>query len=809
MAEVMFSPKLGLVTGPPDHLTPQGGLRRAVGVWYKPADAEQLHALRGRIPLGSLPATSAILGIDFLQYESSDEMLIAAANGKLYESAASRSSLTWATAKDAQGSPADFTFTGTRLVTIHSGTNEWLVTGGATGERPLIRDVDGHWRRLGMRQPGDLTIAPILSGPTTIRPTSALEDVAGEDWDSPEKGYDSDDTTYASARVGEGQYAQITYSFSAGGTTLDNFLFATVGISSLPISDDGAPRGDGRESIVFVLEVEASTDAGASWVKIGTMPWGGGTQTFQASVSNGVTINNIKVRVTLTCSSGTADATGYVYDVRLVDGGGPTLVAAGDYNYLATVVYKRTLSNGVTIEVESAPTNVVKFTADGTTMYGAMLTFGQPYNGPTEGLPTANLFWRVYRSLGDGVYPNLGRIGEAPISSAVYSDGVTEYVTELGIPFPVVSVNNFAVPLNNTPPALRDVWLYRGALMGIPVDLPTHLQYALPAQPDSWPLPAHDISSLPTDRNDELEGGTTLNDMVFVWTKTQMIRVRDIPFITETSFDLNRLEMELFAADVGLAARQAYVMAPVSDLGDQGVWWVAASGIYFTNGYKTAERGLGIRKATLRLDWERTVDLDQLSSATLDYDPTMNVLWFTYVNPLGAREALTLHVDKTHWVPVDSITSVPKITGPHAEGFSRFRAGGELNGRLRQWSLGDAGDVWAEEGPVGDAKIIVEYPWAQLGGVSGGLLVNEAYVYHSDWGPHDAADLEVLTRREQSGHVQVASKKGFPLRGGRFSKLWINRSGDAVKIKLRHQGPASGAFGPVVLDPEGTHTEGR
>ena len=59
----------------------------------------------------------------------------------------------------------------------------------------------------------------------------------------------------------------------------------------------------------------------------------------------------------------------------------------------------------------------------------------------------------------------------------------------------------------------------------------------MPGRPDSW-VTFHEITALPSLRNDLLEGVTELNDGVIVWQRTRTLRIRSFPIAGRAGFDI-------------------------------------------------------------------------------------------------------------------------------------------------------------------------------------------------------------------------------------------------------------------------------
>ena len=91
------------------------------------------------------------------------------------------------------------------------------------------------------------------------------------------------------------------------------------------------------------------------------------------------------------------------------------------------------------------------------------------------------------------------------------------------------------------------------ALVIIPVDSRRSLTWTLANQPDALPQ-FHDLRTLPSERNDDIMGVTNLGDILLVFLRTKVIRVRFLPSSASTvGFDLGSLEVDVLSPDEGLA----------------------------------------------------------------------------------------------------------------------------------------------------------------------------------------------------------------------------------------------------------------
>jgi hypothetical protein len=786
----------GLATGPDEAATPRGFLRHAREVYFKPDDAQQLWKMRGNSSAGSLGVSTSVYSLHHMQFDGGTNKLVSVAASKVYESNAATSGLAFSTAKDQQGSPADFACTGTRPKAIQDGQNKWWIVSGTNNERPLVRDLDGNWRFAGMLRAATPSLAAVTSTPTTYRPDAAE---AGNEWTNPANVYDGSGATYASQTLSEDDLGTDSVIGAWGFTDAGNVPASQTLYVSLRLSLVGTRT--------CTLQVEVSENNGSSYSTVYYFSGPGGiTTTVQKALTGGSPWTSLIVRVTAVYYGPGGSATPKVSEVYVVGSGSGGAITAGTYYYATTEVWSKALSDGSTLEVEGQPSEAVSIPLNGTTHTGVTLTFGTKQNLTTMGYATTDVYYRVYRSTSTGASPNLGLIGQVASSATTFSDSFTTGATTLGAPsIPVLTVGQTNYDQNISPPPLVDAALFKGAVVGIPVGQETHLQYSLPGMPEYWPE-LHDIASLPSARNDDLQGCEVVGDSLVLWSRTRTFRILDLFFADQPEFDLGRMAIDVLDSDIGLLTPLAYCTARAMN-GAPLLFWVAYDGIYFTDGELPKNRGLGVRKATEWLDWPATISAADLTSARLTYDPYDQIIYFDYTDAASAAKTLLLHVGEKHWVPAPSSTLqgssvvggwTPKITGPHAR-TAAARCGGEVSSQIYHWAVSSAGAVTLERTGASSATVFLETGWQQTTGPFGDVRFIEGSVYHSDWGVSQVFSADFWTRREDSGVPQAVSKRGLSLRGSRATAFWIDRSGQSFKLRLQQEGSGSGAFGPAYL----------
>jgi len=308
-------------------------------------------------------------------------------------------------------------------------------------------------------------------------------------------------------------------------------------------------------------------------------------------------------------------------------------------------------------------------------------------------------------------------------------------------------------------------------------------------------------------------GVQALGDIILIYLRTRVLRIRNLPFADRPGFDIGSTEIDILAPNAGLAGSPKSHTVFESQRGHAVAAWVGDSGIWMSDGSKRDERGMGAVKLTQNLKWNQMVDTTRLDETILSFDPVTQLLYFDYYDRDGNARTLIGSTAPDHWIPLgDNQHPVPKWSGPHVLGRVVDRTIGELSDTLRQWSLRtDTLVLYNERTGTDDngSDIIsfLETGWVYAGGPRREFHVYTGALYHSDWGAGAVIDLELITRRDNTGIEQHKHKKGLSLRGERVTSFnHLSRAGQSLKVKLTHKGKTSSlvsptrAIGPAVFD---------
>ena len=807
------------------------GFSLAMENWiYASDDPDRPHKIWGRTAAEStLPSTTSIKEITHAQFDSGADQLVFLANSQLYEADAATAIGAWTSVNDQQGSPAAFSRTGSFLKSITDGRNMSIFWTGVEGERPLIRDLDGGWRYLSMKKTSAPTLSSVLSGAATEQDPDENAVVSGGGWDNAANAYDGDKSaTYAAAGLSVAGAKSHEWKFTDNVATSGYSLYIKIASSSLPPLDTGwypdagaGGGGVGTEAVVASIKVEVTEDrhvGGGTWTTVFEQATPVVQSTIEYKLEGGGNFANASVpavsaRTTLTYTNGTTQVYAYCYEIWASDGGSTTSITTGTYGYATTEVYRKTLSDGTTVVAESLPSDVLDVVVAGT-QYGVVLTPPTRTNLTTDGIADAQISRKIYRTTSTGVWPNLGFIGEVDITATTFTDTFETSGTTLGSPgIYTVVVGSSTIQAAGQAPAFRDAARFRGAILAIPQGDPRAIQWSLPSQPDYWPLPAQSFNPLPSDRNDELKGIAALGDVVLIFARTMVLRIRNLYFANQANFDLGSLRVDIISPNEGLAGGPKAHTELESQLGQALRAWVSDNGIWMTDGALTHERGLGVRKLSVAMDWHRDVDTARLGETELTFDAETQTLYFDYFDPDGNAKTMTFFTAPEHWIQVTEGQAIPKMTGPHASNITS-RVIGELSGNLHHWSLSSSDTtIYNERTGTDDAGSdilsFLDTGWKYPEGPQRELHIYEGSLYHSDWGQSESFDLDLLTRRDLTGVIQTAAKRGLRLRGASTTPLgYLNRAGQALRVQLRHAGKTSSlakptrALGPFAFETE-------
>lgn len=841
MADVPYRLDNGLNTSGDPLRLPPGYLERCEGAIYMPDDPDRLHKHPGRSSVGTLPAaatTANTKGFVHLQYDEADDKFILYANSQLYEITAATSGIlagNWTSVQD-QGTPTAYARSGSFLKAIPDGDNGWIMWTGADEERPIIREEGGHAWFLGLAKPVAPTLSAITSTPTVVRPTgraaAAGSVTAGgssltvtQDWDQPTNAYDDDQDTrmFAAFNWTVNGVAAEVFSFTEGGNIPAN--------QELHLFYGGSIKGVMPTQVYFQISYTGDVDGNYSTVHTFAL------NPRNADHSSAPDDNPYKEHTIIPLSSGTAwtsfkirviahdktwgTATPVVFEMFTQEStaGNSSTIDAGTYYYAYTEVFE--IAGERPRYIESAPSDFVSIVAAGTEN-GVLLTFSTDVpeaNLATDGVtddPDNGLkhYRKIYRTTKTGTWPDLGYVGNATIGATTWADTFETAGDTLGSPgINVVYEKDIPIEAAGVPPAFRDAVYFRGVIIVVPETDPFKLVWSMPGQPHYFPNPSHELALIPSYKNDELTGVTAVGDSVIVFSRSRVLRIREIKFVDRANYDPQSIEIDTLSPSEGLAGSPLSYTLAHSQKGHEIVAWVSDNGIWMSDGTLVSEGGMGAVKLSVYMNWRKEVDTTALADTRLSYDSVLQMICFEYTDKDGNSQVKYLHTSPHHWVQTGQDQAVPKTSGPHTDFAVKQRTFGQISGEIKHWSLDTSGpNIYNERDGTDRAgsNVLTHIRSGKqyLGGARGEFHAYEGSLMHSDWGPSEACDLEIRTYRDMKGIPQVVHKKGLKLNGERTTDFWVDRAGRSMQVILQHDGNTisdgtkTRAFGPLIFDAE-------
>jgi hypothetical protein len=816
-----------------------GFARSITNAIYLPDNGDRLFKIPGRtnaLTLGS-PQTTTPYGLAFLQFDTQASQHLLLANGQFYRQAASQALGAWTSVNDQQGSPVAFPRTGTFLKALPDNLGRWIVWTGAL-ERPLLIHEDGFARFLGLKHPNDRpTITALTTAITATRANAGADSVGSATLEgssvtfsgsfaNKSNAFDGNVNTQSTTTRASAGGTGVVFSFPAG-TTNSTALFVSISTTSLaPTTSDprdpisGLPR---ESSLSAKMYVQVSTDSGTNYTTVYTAAVPLRVTNVQFNLSDGIAQANLRARVILRYISGTTSVTGNVIEVYLASqtAGASSPLADGTYYYATTEIHQYQIGS-FTFTVESAPTEPITLgtLTDNATavtpVYGYKLTFAAKTNDESMGIAAAQHYIGVYRSTKSGVWPDLGRISVIPITQTTFTDNFTAPLPDavtLGSPgLNIGYAGILAAPIAGEPPAIYDATCTQsGLIVAIPQDNRTHIKWNMPGLGDYWPYP-HDIIPLDSPRYDKLMGVTSIGDAIILFLRSRVMRLIHLPVMNRPNFDIAQIARDVLSPNEGLAGTPLAYCSFTTQDGRAAVTWVSDNGLWWTDGTLVSERGQGVQKFSVNMDWDNDVDKTKLDQTKLTYDPTFQVIYFDYIDKTGTPQTYILHVHPEHWIPSGEDMVVPKIVGPTPQptgGFIQRALGEQSGGGFFLWSLTPTKIYNERTGTLNDGAPItttITSGWLYPAGPMSEFDIFYAGMYHNDWGTNETCTLTVTGRRDQT-QVEHAVSRTISLSGARVTRAFQHVSGQSARVTISHTGSTVSAgaflaFGPVVFDLE-------
>lgn len=632
MATIPADASKGLVSSrDPSTLRP-GELAEATGLEYRIGSPHAYKQLGRTSTHNSL--NHPVQALARLQYDTDDTVIVAVANGTVYESTDSITPSFIATPLTGLSASATPQFVGYN--------ERWLMCNGVDANRirePAVPPggTTGHWRLLGLQPPATPLSYTISTAITAIvRPTT--------------------DSAYGSFSYVNPAYARdgtnVTFALGAAATATTDIIhngriwkFTTnfaVDACTLYIDHEG-PLVGVLDSASIV--VEYSLNAGSQWFNI-TNTHSFARRTDSITLTNGTTMaNQLWVRAYVGNSSGVVVYLNHlIYDIRVSGGGAaytPDPTTGVSVYYGLTEIY--TDSDGV--EHESVMGNVNSngpstFLTTTQLSTATSVTFTLP-TSPVNSLATN---YGVYRSIDEpgGGYPFMYRVGNPKVTDTTWVDDFSDIPNTVPdkqllqffqVTFPTGEVlpYEFAAP----PPLAKLVLSFQGVMIYTPVstDLAHRLYYSVASTisiAGIEQVPTFQYLDFQSPRNDSIVSAVVTNGgrslLVFFASYTMLVNY--LPQSSDGVFD-NRIK-EYVSNNRGTSGRLTCCEFTLP-AGQTLVASVDALGLWVTNGVNQMDEW------SRDLDWATAFAGIDLTVAQLVDNTAKRRLELLYTDATGAR----------------------------------------------------------------------------------------------------------------------------------------------------------------------------
>jgi len=476
----------GLNTAKDESSLDNGEMVQATGVFYKPGD-QRAHKIGGVTEFADTSSAKRIDGTALLQFDSGGtDKVVALSDRVLYSANLSTTgaSGTFTTLKSGLGTLA------TSLSAAQFNDKQYL----ALGAENLAVKSDGTTHKMGMSAPtGTLTGAATL-GTILIRPSSN-----GGTYSDPANAYDTDLATYAHTTLSAAATSTETFSWSGTGDTGSARVLAVkYALSGFPVLPEYPSDGDfddvgGTFDSGFTAKIkfEISENNGSSFTTVleQTRSQATGELYAQFDVTDALEINgNLQLKVSLQYLTGDTNASLFIYDLNVNDGGtGANITVTTGVFYAVSEFDENESDNGPAIY-----SAIIGPTALDGTKNSVLLTF------PTAGNTRAT-HWKIWRTTDGGSIPSgLGLIDTKPIASTTYIDRFAKFDKDTqALPlYPLLrtlsqqdatSIAPIYFPQDSPPRRFVRLRTYEGSLVGLSAEETRKLWYSMAGKPQSWP----------------------------------------------------------------------------------------------------------------------------------------------------------------------------------------------------------------------------------------------------------------------------------------------------------------------------------
>lgn len=336
--------------------------------------------------------------------------------------------------------------------------------------------------------------------------------------------------------------------------------------------------------------------------------------------------------------------------------------------------------------------------------------------------------WALFATATNGDFPVGAEIAEVPIATTTIEDTRTGTNPGLaaGDTYPTVTVElnglNATVPKYDQAPISSTGDVFEGSVVQNDVANRSHLRFTFPGE-----IHAHNsfnVIDIRTKRKDRVVWIRSLGRSVLIGMDQSLWRVDTLPLPEDAGFQPDRIRTEIDGAFGGVSP---LAVAKFSFGEDSLIAYVSRQGIVVTNGSTW-----DILSADV--DWDSTVNVEQLHKSVLVYNPRRYRLEFYYA-PFGVSSNTKVLYYNVH--PSHRKGNRAKVCGPNnCRALSAFNAPlpsgtfytftGHADGRLYREGVGTAD-------AAGDGGIAFRVLTGDLylNGVGGEATFRRGYMHHS------------------------------------------------------------------------------
>lgn len=623
LAPVKYDLNLGLNNAKSVSDLDMGELAQAQGIYYK-RGSDECFMKAGRTAYAA-DALGYPGGLYFCEFTGSTNQLVARAGSSFYRSdftALTGSWVTLDTTLDPTPQGLWGTYANDRYHFNDGVSDPWIfqliVPSGATTESLL-------YRKSGLQPPTEQPQLQVnTSNGTQIVLTSSTVRLAGNrSFKNPALFVDGSLDTYASITIDDGS--------NNGRIAAEAFTGTGSGIRNdwiINVTYEVLQENSGKST----TRIDYSTNGGSTYT---TTPYevvndAAGKHTVSIPLNASIDSANVGVRVWHTKVGNQGKSTCRAYDARLTTPGG----AVTDNDAATGLIYWVTEKvDYLGIHSIAGPPSIS--TGPFTDAFNIQISL------PSAPINPNTTHYEVWRTTDGGAFPVGTLVDTLAVGTAYcYDNGPLNQIAST-LTYGAFTIAGIYYHRDITPPPATVMCTFQDAIVVAPIATPDKIRYSSRSYPESFPL--INVINMASDRNDLIMALVPLSSQLGVFMRERCRRIDHLPQPSDPTFNV---APEDFAPDHGLESRNGWCYFTPLGADHTHIAYVARDGIRMTNLYQSSI-------ITNNLDWAGTVDVTQLSTATLCNNAAASrlelyaypTLAFQLANdlPPDARIALWIH----------------------------------------------------------------------------------------------------------------------------------------------------------------------